>query len=209
MKIRLPRSAPKRFGVIYADPPWQFVTRAAKGENHAVPARGEQPYETMSLDDLMSLEVAAVAADDCVLIMWIIDSHLEQALALGKAWGFTYKTRGLTWRKLVKDGSKTKIGMGYWFRGESERCLLFTRGSPKRVDAGVREIIDAPVREHSRKPDEAYERIERLAAGPYLELFSRSAPRPGWTEWGDQTGLFGQDPSADGRKPRRPLEDIF
>ena len=201
--MRLPRGP---FGCIYADPPWQFTSRGKKGENLVVPARGEQPYSTMSLDELKSLDIERVAARDSVLIMWIIDSHLEHALALGRAWGFTYKTKGFTWRKLTKDGSKTKIGMGFWLRGETERCLLFTRGSPKRLDAGVREIIDAPVREHSRKPDEAYERIERLVAGPYLELFSRT-DRPGWTAWGNETGKFAE--KAPERRARRPLEDVL
>ena len=81
------------------------------------------------------------------------------------------------------------IGMGFWFRQEGEIALVFTRGKPKRVDAGVRQVVFGPRREHSRKPDECRPRIERLVAGPYLELFGRT-DRPQWTFWGDDVGRF-------------------
>ena len=42
-----------------------------------------------------------------------------------------------------------------------------------------------PVGEHSEKPEEARRRIERLLAGPYLELYGRK-PVDGWTVWGNQ-----------------------
>ena len=79
--------------------------------------------------------------------------------------------------------------LGYWTRANSEVCLLATRGKPKRVNADVRQAIIAPSREHSRKPDGIHERIERLVAGPYLELFARQQ-RPGWTAWGNETEKF-------------------
>jgi len=79
--------------------------------------------------------------------------------------------------------------MGYWTRANSEPCLLATRGKPKRLSAAVRQGIIEPRREHSRKPDCVHERIERLVAGPYLELFAR-ATRPGWTCWGNEVGKF-------------------
>ena len=49
----------------------------------------------------------------------------------------------------------------------------------------VRKLIVSPRREHSRKPDEVYERIEALCEGPYLEMFARFA-RPGWDRWGTE-----------------------
>jgi N6-adenosine-specific RNA methylase IME4 len=81
------------------------------------------------------------------------------------------------------------MGLGKWTRQNSERCLLATRGHPHRLHADVPELIVAPRREHSRKPGEARERIERLVAGPYLELFARDS-RAGWDAWGAQVGLF-------------------
>ena len=82
-----------------------------------------------------------------------------------------------------------QVGMGYWTRANTEPCLLATRGKPKRLNADVRQGIIAPRREHSRKPDGIHERIERLVAGPYLELFARQS-RPGWTTWGNETTKF-------------------
>ena len=79
--------------------------------------------------------------------------------------------------------------MGHWTRGNPEQCLLFTLGAPERLSAGVRKLIVAPRREHSRKPDEQYAAIEALCPGPYAELFARQH-RPGWDAWGNQTDRF-------------------
>ena len=111
-----------------------------------------------------------------------------------EAWGFTYKTCGFCWNKgntlpLFPDDFKDKMGLGYWTRANSEVCLLATRGKPKRLNADVRQIIQAPLREHSRKPDEVYSKIERLVDGPYLELFARQQ-WPGWDVWGNEVGKF-------------------
>ena len=84
-----------------------------------------------------------------------------------------------------------QMGCGYWTRANSEVALLATRGKPKRLNADVRQAILEPRREHSRKPECQYERIERLVAGPYLELFARNT-RPGWDSWGNEVGKFGE-----------------
>jgi len=175
------------FGVILADPPWGFNTW---GGDQVTPHRtAVDHYSTATVRELAKIPVASVAAKDCALFMWVIDSHIDQALELGAAWGFKFKTRAFTWRKLTKDGTRARMGMGYWTRKQSEICLLFTRGKPKRLSKGVPEIIDAGIREHSRKPDEQYERIEALVGGPYLEMFARQT-FPGWSAWGNQTDRF-------------------
>lgn len=182
----------KKYGTILCDPPWSFRSWSDKGKNRAPDGMdrrnglAERHYKTMTLDDIRALPVASVAAKDCVLIMWVVDCMIPAALDVGAAWGFTFKTTGFTWRK-VRRGGGEHIGLGYWGRGGTEQSFLFTRGAPRRKSAGVRKLIDAPVREHSRKPDEAYDRIEALADGPYLELFARRG-RAGWDSWGDQLG---------------------
>lgn len=144
----------------------------------------------MRLPDLKALPVASWCAPDAVLLMWTTSSHLPQALELGEAWGFKYKSLGPIWCKTQKgDPSKPKMGMGYWVRQEAEITLLFTRGAPKRLNADVRQMIIEPAREHSRKPDEVYARCERLAAGPYLDMFGRQS-RKGWDVWGNETKKF-------------------
>lgn len=181
-------------GLILADPAWSFLTYSGQ----SVPQRAEeQHYDVMTLDDLKRLPVNDLAAKDCVLVMWVIGSHLDQAIELGRHWGFTYKSDLFTWVKVGKnDPAVRPISLGKWTRKQTEQALIFSRGKPKRLDAGVRQLIEtddhiifAPKREHSRKPDEQYERLERLVGGPYVELFARQH-RAGWTSWGNEAGKF-------------------
>jgi N6-adenosine-specific RNA methylase IME4 len=142
----------------------------------------------MSLAEIKALPVPEWAADDCVLLLWTTDPLLEKAFEIVRAWGFTYKTVGFYWAKLKRaDTSFSEgsffTGLGFWTRANPELCLLATRGKPHRRGTNVRKLIVSPRREHSRKPDEAYERIEALCEGPYLEMFARF-PRPGWDSWG-------------------------
>jgi N6-adenosine-specific RNA methylase IME4 len=185
------------YGVIYADPPWSYKTYSNRDQG-TVPHRTEEaPYEAMTAEELLALPVHKVAAKDCVLHMWTISSHFDQALALGAAWGFTFKSLGMVWVKTQKHNPEVpKMGMGKWFRQECEIALLFTCGKPKRVSAGVRQTILEPAREHSRKPDVGYDLVEALSAGPYLEMFSRSS-RAGWDAMGDQVGKFDTLDSAE------------
>lgn len=187
----LPRN---HFGAILADPPWGFKTWS--GPEKKVASRGTvAPYRTMEMDDMAALPVADLAASDCCLFMWFVWPTLPEALRLIESWGFTYKTCGFCWMKadpyrLFALEEDVRMGLGYWTRSNSEACLLATRGKPKRRDNTVRQGIISPIREHSRKPDGIHERIERLVAGPYLEMFARQQ-RPGWTVWGNEVDKFG------------------
>jgi N6-adenosine-specific RNA methylase IME4 len=169
------------YGAILCDPPWAFKTFS--GDNTTPHRAATDWYETMKMEDLLRLPVASLAAPDCVLFLWVVDSHLDVAIDMAKAWGFKYKTRVFEWLKSTKDGTGYRISMGYWSRKQSESCLLLTRGSPRRLSKGVRQIIEEPIRQHSRKPDEAYRRIEQLVAGPYVELFA-TRRWPNWSGWG-------------------------
>jgi N6-adenosine-specific RNA methylase IME4 len=178
------------YGAILADPPWPFATWSHKGQGRS----GEAHYSTMSHNDMNEMPVADLAADDCVLFLWVVQTQIPQAVALIDAWGFTLKSMAFLWVKgsglpMWPDDVTTQMGMGKWTRAESEQCWLATKGKPKRLNADVRQIIDERRREHSRKPDGVHERIERLVAGPYLELFARQK-RPGWDVWGNQTDKF-------------------
>jgi N6-adenosine-specific RNA methylase IME4 len=185
------------FQALLADPPWRFITY---DKQTAVKARGREDihYLTMTLEEIKALPVASLAADDAVLFLWATWPNLLTALAVIEAWGFTYKTGGFDWMKTTRSGQPA-IGMGFWTRANTEPCLLATRGHPKRLHADVRQAILEPRREHSRKPDTVRHRIERLVAGPYLELFARDV-RPGWAGWGEEIGTV----LADGRVLRNP-----
>ena len=181
----------KRYGVIYADPPWTFSTYSRKGKGRSA----EAYYDCMTLPEIKALPVAEWAADDCALLLWTTDPLLPTALEVIRAWGFTYKTVGFYWAKLNKSADPTTyqeasffIGLGFWTRANPELCLLATRGHPYRRRADVKKLIVSPRREHSRKPDEAYQRIEALCEGPYLEMFARFS-RPGWDRWGVESDL--------------------
>jgi N6-adenosine-specific RNA methylase IME4 len=165
----------KRYGVIYADPPWKF---AVYSEDTGLGRAAEAHYSTMALDAIKALDVNSIAADDAVLWLWVTQPMLFKVAEVIEAWGFTYKTGGV-W---VKD----KIGMGYWFRSQHEPFLIATRGSIPAPAMGTQtlSVIAAPVREHSRKPDEAYEIIETYFPSlPKIELFARRR-RAGWDAWG-------------------------
>jgi N6-adenosine-specific RNA methylase IME4 len=196
------------YGAILADPPWQFSVRSPKGAGRLPDGVVEKAdgrtaprhYETMSLADICALPVGAVAGPDAALFMWVLDSMLPQALQVGAAWGFSYKTVAFTWAKsrvalepgmlaAERASAAFPMGPGYWTRSNPEQCLLFTRGAPKRRSCSVRQLIVAPRREHSRKPAQTHVSIEALVRGPYLELFARHA-RPGWDAWGLQTDKF-------------------
>ena len=132
----------------------------------------------MALDAIKALDIASIAADDCVLFLWATMPLLPEALGVMAAWSFAYKT-GFVW-------TKDRVGMGYWVRSQHELLLIGTHGAPPAPAMGTQamSLIEAPVREHSRKPDQAYEIIESyFPTLPKIELFARGA-RPGWDRWG-------------------------
>jgi N6-adenosine-specific RNA methylase IME4 len=189
----------RKYGAIYADPPWNFRTWSARGTGRGAVSH----YDCMDFGALASLPIADLAADDCALFLWATDPLLPRALELIEAWGFTYKTVGFYWVKLnaaAKSESDYFTGLGYWTRAGPEQCLLATRGKPVRLAKDVRRLLVARRREHSRKPDAARDRIERLVGGPYLELFARET-KPGWDCRGEQAGLFDEGAVSTRRQP--------
>jgi N6-adenosine-specific RNA methylase IME4 len=172
------------YGAILADPPWRFETWSDKGRDRSP----DRHYRTISYPEIGFFDVGSLAKKDCVLFLWVTWPMLLDGIHLIERWGFKYKTCAFAWMK-TDSAQNVWAGTGYWTRANSEVCLLATRGHPKRLKADVRQGIIAPRREHSRKPDEIHGRIQRLVAGPYLELFARQ-PRSGWTTWGNQVNRF-------------------
>lgn len=166
------------FDVIYADPPWKYY----------LPLRGapDGHYKTMSTEDICNLEVEGVSihekiADDAILFLWTTNPQLKIAFEVIDAWGFTYVTN-MVW---VKD----KWGTGYYLRGQHELLLIAKKGKipPPVEEVRPSSVLHAPVREHSRKPDEVYDMIEKMYPNRrYLELFARNG-REGWISWGLET----------------------
>ena len=172
------------FGVIMADLPWKFVSRTPKV--YAGGAGGH--YDLMSLDDLRDLPVRDLALDDCWLWLWALNPMLPHALSVLDAWKFNYVTSG-TWIKM-QDSGKLAFGQGFVLRASEEPFLLARRGRPPTFSRSIRQTIMAPRREHSRKPDRAYQVAEELF-GPArrADLFARET-RVGWEGFGREAGKF-------------------
>lgn len=173
-----------RFRTVLADPPWRFQNRTGKmAPEHKRLSR----YGTMALDEIMELPVAQVVQDRAHLYLWVPNALILEGLEVMKRWGFTYKTN-LIWYKTRKDGGPDGRGVGFYFRNVTEMLLFGIRGVNNRtLPPGRRQtnIITSRKREHSRKPDQQYDLIERCSSGPYLEMFARHH-RPGWTAWGNE-----------------------
>jgi N6-adenosine-specific RNA methylase IME4 len=175
---------PMHYGVILADPPWYFRNYSAAGEVKNPAAH----YDCMDLPAIKALPVGHLAAPDCALVMWDTAPMLPHALETMAAWGFTFKSAG-AWAKQSSTGEKWAFGTGYCFRSAAEFFLLGTIGKPRQMVRDVRNLIVAPVREHSRKPEAMRSACERLWPGPRLELFARQSA-PGWSAWGNETEKF-------------------
>jgi N6-adenosine-specific RNA methylase IME4 len=170
-------------GTILADPPWRFTNRTGK---MAPEHRRLSRYATMTPEQIKELPVAQLAKPKSHLYLWVPNALVLEGLEVLQRWGFTYKTN-IVWYKIRKDGGPDGRGVGFYFRNVTELVLFGVRGSLRTRAAGRRQtnIIAQRKREHSRKPDELYDIIERCSPGPYLELFARYR-RPGWLQWGDE-----------------------
>jgi len=148
----------KKYQILYADPPWNYNDQGCQGTmaNH---------YRGMKLKDIKNLDIESICDKDCVLFMWVTYPMLKEGLAVMEAWGFTFKSIAFQWIKLNKKNGKPFYGLGRWTRGNSECCLLATKGKPKRKSASVFQLIFSPLRKHSQKPDEAREKIVELMGG--------------------------------------------
>jgi N6-adenosine-specific RNA methylase IME4 len=173
------------WSTIYADPPWRFTNRTGKV---APEHRRLDRYDTMTLNDICDLPVADAAARNSHLYLWVPNALLPDGLRVMQSWGFRYVSN-IVWAKRRKDGGPDGRGVGFYFRNVTELILFGVRGSMRTLDPGRRQVnmIETRKREHSRKPDEAYEVIEACSPGPYLEMFARY-PRSGWTVWGSESG---------------------
>lgn len=185
----------KKYDIIYADPPWRYQDKTCEGAC-------AKHYNTMSVEEICALPVANLAAKDCTLFMWATYPQMHEALKVIAAWGFKYKTIAFQWVKLNRNVKLNNFtiatvqdilhkacffGVGRWTRGNTECCLLATKGKPHRENNAVSQLIFAPLTKHSSKPVETRERIKTLMGGgtQAIELFAREHVE-GWDCWGDE-----------------------
>lgn len=172
-----------QYSTILADPPWQFVNRTGKV---APEHRRLLRYPTMELAEILELPVSRLAAAQSHLYLWVPNALLREGLRVMDGWGFTYKCN-LVWYKIRKDGGPDGRGVGFYFRNVTELILFGVRGSMRTLPPGRTQvnILSSRKREHSRKPDQIYDLIEKCSPGPYLEVFARFR-RAGWQQWGNE-----------------------
>ena len=180
-----PGLQPRAYRTILADPPWRFTLHSEAGVEKSPQAQ----YACMSLEDIAALPVAQLAhPDGCALVMWATFPMLPQALEVLRAWGFEFTTGG-AWAKQSSTGEKWAFGTGYVLRSASEPWLIGKRGDISPLNRSTRNLLVAPVREHSRKPDQFRADVENLFPGPRCELFARECAL-GWDAWGNEVGKF-------------------
>jgi len=160
----------KKYQVIYADPPWSYkgaMYERGGAENH---------YNTESQQSLKNMPVGSLAAQNSSLFMWATFPLLQEALDLGAAWGFKYRTVAFVWVKKNKVANTPFVGMGFYTRANAGIVLHFTKGKAlPRQSKNVESIIFSEIGKHSQKPDEVRQRIKRLFGSvPSIELFARS-----------------------------------
>ncbi len=185
------------YGCIMSDPPWTFARRGAAPEKND--RNPDRHYPTMRLKDIKGLPVKQIVAKDAWLFLWTSGPWVKQSIEVLEAWGFKYSTYAFVWCKLnPRAGDLMMIterdfanGTGYTTMANAEIVLLGRKGSPKRHAKNIRQLIITARREHSRKPDQARERIERIV-GPFvpkLEMFARQRV-PHWDPMGNQVDKF-------------------
>ena len=177
----------KKYGIIYIDPAWTYEDKALAGNRGAC-----CKYDVMSNAELKELPIKKIADDNCILFCWATYPKLNEVFDLISAWGFTYKTVAFTWIKTNKKSSSYFMGMGSWTRANAEIVLLATKGKPKRLDAGISQIIVSPVQEHSKKPNIVRNKIIQLVGDlPRIEIFARTKVH-GWDVIGNDEKLQNQ-----------------
>lgn len=171
-----------RYEILYADPPWDYKgQKQHNGKGKKDTGGAIEHYPTMTLKELKKLDIGSICAENCLLFMWSSSPHLDQAIDLMKAWGFSWATVGFVW-------DKQRVNPGFYTMSQCELCLIGKRGKiPKpRGARNIRQLVSELRGTHSTKPAEVRNRIELMfPSQSKLELFSRHVT-PGWDIWGNE-----------------------
>ena len=173
-----------KYNIIYADPPWSY--RDKRDKHPRLCGGANKHYSTMSIEEIKTLPIGNISAENCMLFLWVTFPCLQEGLDVIQAWGFKYKTVAFSWLKTNKRNGKPFFGIGYYTKSNTEVCLLGVKGKPIKVSNKVSSVLISPRMGHSVKPGEARIRIKQLCGDiPAVELFAREQTE-GWDCWGDQ-----------------------
>ena len=186
----------KKYSILYADPPWSY--KVWSEDKKQAQGCAKKHYNTMNVNDICNLPIQSISDPDCKLFLWATPPCLPESLQVIAAWGFEYKTTVFAWVKTNKRQNQLSFvpddfidrfyGIGHWTASNIELCLgaLKPNGRLNRQSKSISQIILAPRREHSRKPDEVRNKIVELCGDlPRIELFARQQAE-GWTSWGNE-----------------------
>lgn len=169
----------KKFQIIYADPPWDYNGKLQYDKTDLYVSTVGFKYPTMKTEKMKEIPIQKIVDDDCLLFMWTTNPHLPQAIELGKAWGFEYRTVAFVWDKMNHNPGKYTLS-------NCELCLLFKHGRIPlpRGARNVKQLIKKPRGQHSQKPLEVMNGIQKMfPMQKKIELFAREKYR-GWSAWG-------------------------
>lgn len=152
-------SLKKKYKVIYADPPWSYGDKMS-GHSFSL----DHEYETQDINWIKGLPVKDIADKDCALFIWAVSPLIPEALEVIESWGFKYKTVAFVWSKTTAT-AKDVSNLGRWTMGNTEMVLLATKGSPKRVNRNVKQLVRAERTRHSAKPTIIRDLIVELMGG--------------------------------------------
>lgn len=187
----------KKYKIIYADPPWSYrdytsKETAEKNLNNNSKKSVVMKYDVMSVESLKKLPIRELAAENCILFLWVTMPKLNEVFPLIEEWGFKYSTCGFVWIKKNKIANTNFWGMGRWTRSNAELCLISIKGKPQRVSKSVHSVIESVIERHSKKPDIVRKKIVELCGDlSRIELFAREENKlfdesKGWDVWGNE-----------------------
>jgi len=171
------------YDIIVMDPPWKFASNST-----ARPGRNaRRHYPCMTDGEIINLPMGELVGHHALLFMWTTAPMLQRSMLIPPRWAFRYVSN-MTW-------VKERTGTGFWARNRHEHVLIYRRGKfscPKPAPFPD-SVIMGDQREHSRKPEELQDRIDKVwPDAKKLEMFARRA-RPGWDVWGNETTKYGAD----------------
>lgn len=180
----------QKYQIIYADPPWdyggklQYDKSSIKTENlgfkrNIFISAANFKYPTLTIAELKTLDIPSITAEDCLLFMWTTGPQFENAIALGRAWGFEYKTVAFVWDKMIHNPGRYTLS-------QTEFCIVMKHGkipSPRGA-RNVRQLLAIPRGKHSEKPELVIKEITKMfPQQAKIELFARKNYF-GWDNWG-------------------------
>lgn len=176
------------YDIFVIDPPWK---KKKGGLRKSRPNQGRNlDYETMETIDIFSLldkEIFSLANNSHVVFMWTIEKFLTECDQYMLDRGYKRHVR-MIWDKT------NGVAPAFTIRYSHEYLIWYYKPKLLKIDKDYRgkytSVITEKAREHSRKPDSAYDMIKNIYPNSKrIDVFSREK-REGFDQWGNQINFF-------------------